>query len=455
MNVLLLNPPGKRLYLRDYFCSQYSKADYLPPPIDFLVLSGILKEGHNVEVFDSIVARRNSEETLDWITGRNFEAIIVLTSFITWAEDRKFFRKLKELLDIRLIGIGDILLFKGKEILKNNDFFDAGILDFTGNGILKYLDSERPKSMIVREEDSVETYAGESGQTVSYPLPDHELFSLRDYRWPFVKEYPFSSVLTAYGCPFRCTFCPYYCFDFKIRPPEDVIEEIKHLESKGIKEIYIKDLTFGADKKHSMEVCSSLIGNDIDVRWSCFSHAGVLDEEMIKTMKRGGCHTIMLGVESANDEMLERYGKGTTTREIREVFNLCHETGISTLGTFLIGLPGENERDIGKTVDFALELDCDYASFNVMEIPPETPLREEAEKKGWIPKGKEPGDEYYGIEIPESDGLTKKEKMDLARKAERRFYLRPDYLLKRLLSIKSFEELWNIVKQGFKLILRK
>ena len=51
MRVLLLNPPGRRLYLRDYFCSKVSQADYIHPPIDLVFLNKEKKVVHVEEHF--------------------------------------------------------------------------------------------------------------------------------------------------------------------------------------------------------------------------------------------------------------------------------------------------------------------------------------------------------------------------------------------------------------------
>ena len=57
--ILLLNPPGKYLYVRDYFCSKISKADYINAPIDLVMISGVLNTGEfDLKVIDAVAEKK-------------------------------------------------------------------------------------------------------------------------------------------------------------------------------------------------------------------------------------------------------------------------------------------------------------------------------------------------------------------------------------------------------------
>ncbi len=95
MNILLLNPPGKKLYVRDYYCSKTSKANYIYHPIDLLLLSGILASRHNVDLIDAIVERLSPDNCLNRIANKRPDAIIALTGAVSIKEDIHFFKNLK------------------------------------------------------------------------------------------------------------------------------------------------------------------------------------------------------------------------------------------------------------------------------------------------------------------------------------------------------------------------
>jgi 3',5'-cyclic AMP phosphodiesterase CpdA len=130
--VLLLNPPGDKLYQRDMYCSAVSKANYYWPAIDLLVLSGILKAYYEVDVIDAIAERLKPRNCMEKIVGREYKAIVFLTGTASWKNDFEFLSEVKSKSPASLlIGNGDILLYKGEEFLKRYNFLDAVLFDYT------------------------------------------------------------------------------------------------------------------------------------------------------------------------------------------------------------------------------------------------------------------------------------------------------------------------------------
>ena len=88
--VLLLNPPGTKNYIRDYFCSKLSKSYYISPPVALLLLSGILAEQHELIVLDGIVEAIRRNQCLARIHAARPEVIVTLVGSTSWDEDRAF-----------------------------------------------------------------------------------------------------------------------------------------------------------------------------------------------------------------------------------------------------------------------------------------------------------------------------------------------------------------------------
>ena len=95
MNILLLNPPGKKLYVRDYYCSKVSKARYSYEPLDLLMLSGILSTHHRISVLDAIVHHTSPSDCLKEIKAINPQVVISLTGAVSYYEDVEFWKSLK------------------------------------------------------------------------------------------------------------------------------------------------------------------------------------------------------------------------------------------------------------------------------------------------------------------------------------------------------------------------
>ena len=93
--ILFLNPPGSRKFLRDQYCSSAAKANYYWPAVDLLVLSGILSEHFELEVFDAIVQEIDQKTILKKISSNSYYALISLSSNASMDEDFALFEAIK------------------------------------------------------------------------------------------------------------------------------------------------------------------------------------------------------------------------------------------------------------------------------------------------------------------------------------------------------------------------
>lgn len=455
--VLLLNPPGDRLYIRDMFCSKISKGSFINQPLDFVMLSGILSNQYNIIILDAIAERLSFKKCFSKIMEMNFDALIFLTGFASWEKDFEFIRKIKKSKSVRTIGIGDILFSEEAQNLALNDFLDAVLLDFTTDDIAKIIENNLQginNAVFKQNGHIVKRESRQINKYFSIPMPRHELFPNKRYNSPLARRHPFASVLTSYGCPFKCEFCLIGQLGFKFRKASEIIEELKYIFSLGIREIYFGDQTFFANKVESLKICEGIMEENLDLSWSCYSRVDILNEEILKIMKRSGCHTIIFGVENADDEILKKYNKGFTAKQVKDTFRICRQIGIRTAATFIIGLPAEDVRSCLETIDFSKTIGCDYASFNVPVPRPLTKMYEKAVANKWIKSEFQTMDQSGSNVIIETDRLSSKKIYLLRNKAEREFYFRPFYILKRLISIRTSYELKMHLKEALDLILR-
>ncbi|HHT9113657.1 MAG TPA: B12-binding domain-containing radical SAM protein [Candidatus Wunengus sp. YC65] len=453
--VLFFNPPGDKIYLRQYYCSQTSKANYIYHLVDFNILGGILHGHFDIEYLDAIVSNYNLKTCLDKISKIDIDYIIFLTGHVSCDSDFKIMEMIKVLKNVPIIAIGDVVLSKAEELLLENQFLDAAIMDFTSPDILDYLKGNLGKVSTMfykRGRDLIRPLTKEHNRIFSIPIPRHDLGIQFNYRHPFVKRYPFVTVLTDYGCPFKCTFCIYATFKYKYRSVSEVIEELKYIKELNIRDVFFLDQTFGSIRTRCIDLCRGMLENNLNFDWFCFSRVDVLDYDLLYLMKRAGCHTIMFGVESANSNLLKAYNKGYDHEKIKDTFKTAQRLGIKTMGTFILGLPEEDKESILKTIEFSKELNCDYASFN-FAVPREgTELRRKAIEKGLITEDNQKMDQSGSFITLDTTTLTKEEIIKLRKKAYRSFYLRPVYLFKRLTSIGSITQLKVQLKDGLKII---
>jgi len=105
-------------------------------------------------------------------------------------------------------------------------------------------------------------------------------------------------------------------------------------------------------------------------------------------MKEAGCTMLCFGIESGNQEILDKVKKKITLEKCKQAVAMCRQVGISPMTSYILGLPGETEETIKKTLEFAKELSDNYG-FHVLAPFPGTEVREMKD--------------YYGIEILTND----------------------------------------------------
>lgn len=106
--IILLNPPGRKYYMRDYFCSKISKGAYYYHPIDFIFLSGILADHFKVRVIDCIAEELNEINAIAKVYSEKPDVIIFLSGAVSMKSDFPFLNRLRCKTDALMIGIGDI-----------------------------------------------------------------------------------------------------------------------------------------------------------------------------------------------------------------------------------------------------------------------------------------------------------------------------------------------------------
>jgi anaerobic magnesium-protoporphyrin IX monomethyl ester cyclase len=446
--ILLLNPPGDKLYQRDMYCSAVSKANYYWPAIDLLILSGILGEKYDVHVLDAIAEKLNPASCLERIKQEDYKSVIFLTGTASWKMDLEFMTRIKaENKQSLLIGNGDILLYDTEEFMRKYSCLDAVLFDYTNTDILDFLGNKRDQISSMAFRDNGNIVIRKQPVRVlefAYPVPHHQKFPLKKYLLVHGKRFPFTTVQTTFGCPFKCSFCVASTLGFKYRNVDNVMEELRYVSSLGIKEVFFTDFTFEARRENTLAICRKMIEERLDLTWVCSSRANTLDEELLALMKASGCHTILLGVESGDEGMLRDYSKGVTKDQMRKAFSLCNKLNIRTLGHFIIGLPGETEESVKKTIAFAKELDCDIASFNIAVPALGTPLRETALKQGWLTGNILEFDASDSFPVMETPTFSKQQAWKWRNRAVRKFYFRPSYWWKTAFSSRSFYQ-WKVL----------
>ncbi len=434
---LLLNPPvppGVSCLIRDFYCSFSSKAGYYWPPQDLLALSGVLREDFEIRVIDAVASKMSPEACRAKVRESGATVMVFSTGSASLAADMTFVAGLDKRPGDRWFASGSLFRGDPGTWKRRYPFLDGVIADFTEPCALNGSGDERTKA------------AGDGEFRLGRPL--YERFTGRGGAFPFFGGAPFSILVNSFGCSYRCGFCVAGTYRIKHRAMSEVVEDVSRLNRRGIRQIFFVDPLFTADPGRVREFCRAVRGTR--TAWVCNAHVDTIqDGTLLEAMRQAGCRALLIGVESGDDALLKRWGKGITIDRIRRAFALCRRHGIETLAYFMIGLPGEDRASARRTIRFAQELRCDYASFDYATPDEGTRLREEALEKGWCgPAGLPEAVDPSRTAVLGTETFSREEAAALLREAYRSFYLRPGYLLRSLGKIRSLGGMSVLVRAG-------
>ncbi len=449
MRLLFLNPPGPRYLYRGSVCTYISKARYVWKPKDFILLSSVVPPEWPIDFLDASIDSLGRAETLRRAQELRPEAIIVAMSSIVWEDDLSFLGDLRRVLArTRLLAFGDAFLSPAFRA-QARPWLDGIVDDPLRFPVTKLLGGDgldqrrlEPKSPGKKQAAELSTHASRQS-----------LFDNRRYRWPFVRRFRFASVYTQFGCPFSCSYCTESKTDVTFRPADNVLEELRRLKDAGYRELVFGDASFGFPTQNARRILEGMIGERMDFGWSAYTYPGLLDDAALDRVAASGGHTLVIGVDSADEALLARYGRRLPQAKIREFAAACRRRGVEVCGDFILGFKEETLASCLRSIELAVELDLDYASFNIATPLLGSSIRDDYEARGLIGAAAAGFDTAGLSRIHGTEALPAPDLLWLRNHAVRRFYLRPGYWLKRLRRLNGLEDLRLKTDEGFGILL--
>ncbi|MFZ5572192.1 MAG: B12-binding domain-containing radical SAM protein [Thermodesulfobacteriota bacterium] len=202
----------------------------------------------------------------------------------------------------------------------------------------------------------------------SLPLPARHLIPLSRYQ---ALGFPVS-IITSRGCPNQCIFCQgrrMVGAKVRYRSISKMFDEIESILDYGFNRLNIADDFFTSNRDRVMAFCEEIHKRNLHFGWSAFARADSVNQEILKTMLDAGCDSVLFGIESGNQEMLDRIRKRVKLNRIREAVADCRAVGMRVLGTFIVGLPGETQETLMDSHRFAQELGIEYGYHFLAPFP--------------------------------------------------------------------------------------
>jgi anaerobic magnesium-protoporphyrin IX monomethyl ester cyclase len=441
------------------------------PPTTFLWLSGILRnQGHNTSILDANTLCLNEKEILQEIAQQTPD-IVGFTVFTSCYPDVLYMaKKVRELFPSIKIAVGGYhvnsvatdfmneyfdLIFKGEaetSLLEAMNRLGRGEHSFDGIPGLIYFDKKKADWIETPSADYIPSFD-------DIPLLPYDMVLKNQYNtwWTVInpKKHKYMATVTGKGCPVNCSFCDVTKTEglyYRAMSPDRVVKEFAHMYfNLGITHIEIRDPFFTIDTERVRQISQGLIDGGVKVEWGCSSTAQRIKSlELLKLMRQSGCRFIFVGVESGNSEILKRE-KNVTPHQVSNALNLIREAGMQSHCSFIFGLEGENEATLKETLNFALALDPDTASFSIAMPFPGTQLYNSYKEKGYIHTFN--WKDYGGDKsVFETEQLSSELLEAYVVKAHRKFYFRPSYIVKRLFSVRSLGEVKFYITMGLSMI---
>lgn len=385
-----------------------SKEEYFPL-ISYGYLAAILKQnGHEVEFVENDIPE-------------NSDLVILHGSPIRYNKEIEFLKKIRSETKSKIGIVGPFASVKPDLFQDYSDFIIIGEPE---QAISNIKDEKIPKGLIKSEPvKNLDTL----------PYPDWSIFPYKKFSYSLIlPKKPFTFMLSSRGCPYTCPYCPYKVFGlYRARDPVKVVDEIEYLQKEyNIKGLMFRDPMFSLNPEKTRIMAEEILKRKIKIEWGCETRLDKLDEKLLDILYDSGLRAIKVGIESANNEVLEKSGRQPIEKTHQEkIIKYCDKKGIRVIGFYIIGLPDDTEKTIKETIKYAKKLNTDFANFTLCTPIFGTQFFEQI-KNDLITHNWEDFDNFHVVF--KHKNLTKEKLLNLQEKAITSYYFRPRYVLKHL-----------------------
>ncbi len=465
MRVLLHNPAIRS--------EQFGRFAALLEPMPCIglayVATFLAQAGHEVQVHDDFLLRSGQRGTMEAIA--RFEPDAIGVSILTpvadwvtallravrqrWPRVRIFAGNLHaDLFPEELHGLCDAVVH-GEGEQTSVDLLAAWERGESGEGI--------PGVTLLR--DGQATHGGErplAQDLDAFPFPDWSLLPYRRYTlMPLgTLARPLVTAVASRGCPNRCDYCAlgYQGQRVRHRSVGNVVDELEHDVSHfGVRQVGFMDPIFPLSDEHAIDFSREVIRRGLQQQlvWLTELRPDSVGPEALRWMRRAGCRRLVMGIETGVESLARAVNRRLDSDRTRAFVRACRQTDITTVGLFMLGLPGETPEQTEQTIRYACSLDLDFAKFAITVPFPGSKLYDDLAAQGLL-EGHRWSD--YTTFNPDQQRIAiasrvqhPEQLLASLRQATMRFYLRPQLMLRQLFHVRSIDArqmahgLWSLL----------
>jgi radical SAM superfamily enzyme YgiQ (UPF0313 family) len=466
---LFVNPPlvGGIAFTRQGRCQEREEVlGTTKPPYSLALGAALLRDrGCDVRVVDLTAARQSIDDLCAQLDREAFHPTLIVfpSTTPTLEADAAELARVKTRYAAPLFAFGPQASCTPRESMERAPAVDGMFVGEPEDGLIHLASMESlddladVPSLTFRAGSTIVAHRehGSFSGFLDAPYPAWDLLDLNRYRLPLVDR-PYVLVETSRGCPYSCDFCVapiHQGHKFREKSARALADEIErgHREF-GLTFFYLWADTVTLNVKTFGAFCEELIARRLPIQWFGNARADNLtDLAFVRRLREAGCWMLALGIETESEATRKDMMKRLEGEKIRRALTNMRTAGIRSFAFFILGYPGDNAASLERTIDYAIDLDPDFANFYPAVPYPGTDLYAKAKRAGLLPN-EDWSRMEYSYYLLESDELDGPSVMNAINRAKRRFYLRPGYIARHAgdiarLALTKHEVAWHVASR--------
>lgn len=457
--ILLVHPLGDNWMIGE---QDISRIFNIMPPMGLLSLAAwIEKHGHRADVHDCYAFPGQDDRIDDYLRAERPDFIGFSTTTSSFLDGIRLAKKAKEVLPSVRVVFGGVHLSSLRErLVRDYPIIDYGVVGEGEQTLQELMEGNAPariEGLIFRDNGDV-VFTGYRKQLLdmdTLPFPAYEklegfpgAYKLPIFSYP---KAPNTTIITSRGCPYFCSYCDRSVFrrTYRANSPEYMMELLTHLRKRfGIRHVNIYDDTFTLNRRRMIDFCELKIRSGLNTTFNCAARTEQLDPEMLALLKKAGCWMISLGIETGDPELLKRHRSylpgakmDNPLEQIRTMVHHIKKAGIRVKGLFMLGLPGETEATIDKTMEYIFSLPLDEFNLSKLTPFPGAPIYQDIREHGTFEENWEQMNALNFMFIPKGFTRERLEKRHV--EFYKRHFTRPRTLLGYVAMIWKSPDSWR------------
>jgi radical SAM superfamily enzyme YgiQ (UPF0313 family) len=449
---LLVNPPlvNGVAFTRQGRCQEREEVlGTTKPPYTLALMASLYRAaGLDARLVDLTATRQSVEDLIAQLDRERFHPTLILypSTTPTLDADTHEMAKLKARYGAPLFNFGPHASTTPAASMRRSPSVDGMFVGEPEDGAFQLAQLESIDqlgaipSLTWRRGDAIvpHTAQGSYAGFLDMPYPSWDLVPLRSYSLPLVNR-PYTIVETSRGCPYACDFCVapiHQGHKFRERSAKAIVDEIERgYRDHGLDFFYLWGDTVTLNVKTFTAFCDELIARNLPIQWLSNARADNLtDPAFVHRLRKAGCWMLAMGIETESEDIRKDMVKRLERKKIQLAIDNMRDAGIRSFAFFIFGYPGETLDTINHTIDYAIELNPDFANFYPAVPYPGTELYNKAVRDGLLVE-EDWSRMEYSYYLLRGNGLDERVVMDAVNRAKRRFFMRPKYLARKFADV--------------------